>query len=67
MLILPRPPAPLWMATIETGAFTTNAEVRFTDLYAVGARHEWTSPDPEQLAHRVSRDLQALFPHLTGP
>ncbi|MCE7011803.1 hypothetical protein LWC34_54665 [Kibdelosporangium philippinense] len=67
VLILPRPPAPLWMATIETGAFTTNAEARLTDPHTVGARHEWTSPDAEQLAHRVSRDLQALFPRLAAP
>jgi hypothetical protein len=67
VLILPRPPAPLWMATIETGAFTTDAEARLPDLHAVCARHEWISPDAEQLARRVSRDVQALFPHLAGP
>jgi hypothetical protein len=55
------------MATIDTGAFTTNAEVPLTNPHAIGARHEWTSPDTEQLAHRVSRDLQALFPQLTAP
>jgi hypothetical protein len=55
------------MATIEMGAFTTNAEARLRNPHAVGARHEWTSPDAEEFARRVSRDLQALFPHLAAP
>jgi hypothetical protein len=50
----------------ETGTFTTKADACLTNPHAVGARHEWTSPNAEQLAYRVARDLHALFPRLAA-
>jgi hypothetical protein len=68
VVLLPRPAAPVWMASLSVGSFS-KARLR-SDApggRVPGALHQWTSGDPAALAARVSRDLQALLPRLGSP